>query len=323
MIRLKEPIPTLLLFSCVWLMVIKAPPSADSAQPPPTSAGKSRVKEAATKSPGSANTIEMKTASCSGNDLLDPMCRFWSTAPAATIALQPQNIVTPYGGGSINTVLVKGLRLGSGVAFRLEWKDETKDNDTVHQTKFRDAVAIEFPLGTTSDTVLAMGSPHGPVNIWQWKADWEQDAPVMNDKPYDSDVDSPSIGSSQSVYKRLHVDTPKEANTAQGRGGPVSGIYNLFPQSSHHSPVEDLVAVGISSVTSKPERFQTIKGRGVWRDGRWHVVIYKPLVEKKDEACPGFAPKSTINAAVAVWNGSKQERNGMKSLSNWVTLRIH
>ena len=322
MLIAKEPIPTFLLFLCVWFIVIKSPPGADSAQPAPAGAGKSQVREAAVKALDGDGTIEMKTASCSGQDLLDPMSRYWSQAPAAAVALKPQNIVTPYGGGSISTVLVKGLKLASGVAFRFEWKDETRDNDTVHQTKFRDAVAIEFPLGTTGDTVLAMGSPHGPVNIWQWKADWEPDAPVMNDKPYDSDVDSPSIASSPSVYRRLHVDSPREANTAQGLGGPASGVYNLFPQSAHRSPVEDLVAVGISSVSTKPERFQTLKGRGVWRDGRWHVVIYKPLVERKDEACPDFIPKSSLNTAVAIWNGSKQDRNGMKSLSNWVTLKV-
>jgi hypothetical protein len=325
--RAKEPIPTLLLLVCVWIFAGKFPVplslSADAASA--TANGKQKAAPSPSLKPGqavSSGTIEMHQTSASGTDVLDPMHRAWSSAPSSSIALQAQNVVTPYGGGSIKAVLVKSLRLPSGVAFRFEWKDDTRDNDTVHQTKFRDAVAIEFPLGTTNDTVLAMGSPHGPVDIWHWKADWEPDAPVMNERPYEKDVDSPSIGSARSLYRRLHVDSPQEANTAQGAGGPASGMYNLFPQSAHKSPVEDIVAIGISSVTTKPERFQTLKGRGIWREGSWHVAIYKPLPDKNDDTYPQFLSGSSMNTAIAIWNGASQDRNGMKSLSNWTTLKI-
>lgn len=325
--RAKEPIPTLLLFVFVWIMAGKSAVPlnlpAQAATPP------SQLKTAAPggesakpSSTVSADTIEMRQSSCAVNDALDPMHRLWTSVPAAPIALQAQTVVTPYGGGSTKVVLVKSLRLTSGVAFRFEWKDETRDNDTVHQTRFRDAVAIEFPLDTAGDTVLAMGSPHGPVNIWQWKADWEPDAPIMNDSPYAKDVDSPAGVARTSVYKRLHVDSSREANVAQGPGGPACGVYNLFPQSAHKSPVEDIVAIGISSVTTKPERFQTLKGRGVWKAGSWHAVIYKSLVDKGDGTCPQFLAGSSMNAAIAVWNGARQDRNGMKSLSNWATLKI-
>ncbi len=323
--KVKEPLPTFLLFLFIWIFLGRFPLSADSAEV--ANPAKEKVlptSPAGAESPkaASAAVIEMRQVSCSDRDLLDPMSGVWQTRSGSDIGLQPQTVVTPCGGGSIKSIKVKSARTASGVAFCFEWQDDTKDNDTVHQVKFRDAVAIEFPIAKGSDTVLAMGSPHGPVNIWQWKADWEPDAPEMNAVPYEKDVDSPSIGSSRSVYRRLHVDSPREANAAQGKGGPVDGVYNLFPQSAHKSPVEDIVAIGISSVTTKPERFQNLKGKGVWKNGSWHVVVYKPLSDKSDSACPRFSLGDSINTAIAVWNGSKQDRNGMKSLSNWVTLRV-
>ncbi|HEY9787900.1 MAG TPA: ethylbenzene dehydrogenase-related protein [Candidatus Obscuribacterales bacterium] len=280
----------------------------------------------AASSPSSQGNIEVIEAGAKPDEVLNPLSKLWAPAPQATIPLEAQNIVTPHGGGSVKAVAVKGLRLQSGVAFHFEWKDESKDNDTVHQTKFRDAVAIQFPVGTTRDTTLAMGCPHGPVNIWQWKADWEPDAPRMNDAPYANEADSPTPTLPGLIYRRLHVDSAKEPNTAQGRGGPASGVYNLFPQSAHKSPVENMIAVGISSVTTKPERFQTLKGRGIWQAGRWQVVIYKPhephSVQAKDETAPEFKPGESMNVAIAVWNGSRQDRNGMKSVSNWTTLKV-
>lgn len=268
--------------------------------------------------------IEMVAGSSSPDDVINPASKAWSTAPAATIGLEPQNIVTPHGGGSIKSVQVKSLRLPAGTAFRFEWQDATRDNDTVHQVRFRDAVAIQFPVGAARDTVLSMGCPKGPVNIWQWKADWEPEAPRMNDAPYTGNPYSPPGKGQNLVYKRLHVDSCLEPNAAQGAGGPASGVYNLFPQGAHKSSVENIVAVGISTVTTKPEMYQNLRGKGVWQNGKWTVVMFQPAAKDKnqDQSSPLFMPGDTMNVAIAVWNGSQQDRNGMKSISNWTQLKI-
>lgn len=252
--------------------------------------------------------------------LLDPSSSAWSRAQMTKISLAPQTIVTPNGGGSVSELAVKAIHNDSGLAIRLEWNDDTRDNETVHQVRFRDGVAVQFPTPDTSDTVLSMGSPHGPVNIWHWKADWEPDAPKMNTAPYDEP--KASINTSPSVlYSRLHVDSPIEQENAQGKSGPNTGIYNMFGQNAHKSPVEDIVAIGVSSITTKPPNFQILKGRGQWKDGKWNVVIYKPLTPKtKDPTSPVFREGKHINAAFAVWNGANKERNGMKSISNWTSL---
>ncbi len=273
------------------------------------------------KLPAGGAVLEMSKASVSEKEALNPLSGAWASAPAASVPLQAQKIVTPHGGGSVPALSVKSLHLDNGIAFHFEWSDESKDNDTVHQVKFRDAVAIEFPVGSSKDTVLSMGCPHGPVNIWHWKADWEPDAPRMNDLPYTANPDWPRPSAKDNlIYSRLHVDSDLEPNAAQGLGGPSSKVYTLFPQNAHKSPVEDIVAIGVSSVSTKPERFQVLKGRGVWQDKKWHVVIFKPF-GLDDPAAPQFKAGESMNVAFAVWNGSKQDRNGQKSISNWATLK--
>ncbi|MBI4533166.1 MAG: hypothetical protein HY711_04390 [Candidatus Melainabacteria bacterium] len=256
------------------------------------------------------------------DSLLEPTNKLWEQARKTTVPLMRQDIVVPVGGGSIKALEVRAMHVPSGLAIHFEWPDATKDNETVHQVKFRDAVAIEFPIGDVKDTVLAMGRPHGPVDIWQWKADWEPDAPRMNDLPYEA-VSEKAGGEGTTVYSRLHVDSAMEPNASQGKGGPTTGVFNLFPQSMHKSPVEDIVAIGVSSVTSKPDQYQVLRGRGVWHDGKWQVVIFKPLDDNNDPSSPHFQAGEQINAAFAVWNGSQEDRNGMKSISNWTQVAFH
>lgn len=282
-----------------------------------TAASKNQAAAAPSKA---AIAMKMGVSRYSLNEVLDPFSKAWSPALQTKLPLYKQNLVVPFGGGSVKELSVQSLKIKEGVAFRLEWQDATKDNDTVHQVKFRDAAAIEFPIGPVSDTVLSMGSPHGPVNIWQWKADWEPDAPVMSTSPYE-DHASQSESACPVVYKRLAVDSSKEQEAAQGKNGPTSILpNNLFPQSAHSkSPVEDIIAIGISSVTTKAQPLQALKGRGVWKDGHWHVVIFKPD-NKNDPNSPQFEAGQKQNLAFAVWNGSQQDRNGMKSISNWTTI---
>jgi DMSO reductase family type II enzyme heme b subunit len=279
-----------------------------------------RAKTAMPAQPNEPITIFMRFSRHSLEELINPYCPAWKEAASQKVPLYKQNLVVPFGGGSIKELSVQSLKIKEGVLFRLEWQDSTKDNDTVHQVKFRDAAAIEFPIGPVQDTVLSMGSPHGPVNIWQWKADWEHDAPVMATSPYEKNEDKTNAQYTV-VYKRLAVDSAREQEAAQGKNGPTSILpNNLFPQSAHSkSPVEDIIAIGISSVSTKPEPLQALKGKGDWKDGVWHVVIFKPN-NTRDPNSPQFEDGQKQNLAFAVWNGSQQDRNGMKSISNWATL---
>lgn len=82
---------------------------------------------------------------------------------------------------------------------------------------------------------------------------------------------------------------------------------------------EELLAGGPGSTTSFPET--RVATDAAYDDGRWHVVFSRPL-----EA--GGVNRTTIPAdrdldvAMAVWNGSNDERSGQKSTSEWYYLAM-
>src|SRR3989304_183616 len=63
------------------------------------------------------------------------------------------------------------------------------------------------------------------------------------------------------------------------------------------------------------------QARGRWLDGRWEVVFARPL--QADGEGVRLAPGKAAKVAFAVWEGSSQERAGIKSFSKrWQGLEI-
>lgn len=74
--------------------------------------------------------------------------------------------------------------------------------------------------------------------------------------------------------------------------------------------------------TSRTLDTQLVKASGVWKEGRWRVVIARAL----DVDLPGAArlqPGSETGYGVAIWEGSHQERAGIKAFSgDWKPLTL-
>ena len=111
---------------------------------------------------------------------LDPAAKLWRKIPPVRIPLKAQDLSPPYGGGSIKAVTVKAIHNGKEVAFLLEWADPTKDATMNGLDFFRDAVALMFPLDPQNPAEPLMGHRYmgersALVNIWQFKADWNEE----------------------------------------------------------------------------------------------------------------------------------------------------
>ena len=81
------------------------------------------------------------------------------------------------------------------------------------------------------------------------------------------------------------------------------------------SSVEEATARGFGTITPKPAASQHVMGTGIWRDGKWHVVLYRALAD-------GSGITTRTSLSFAIWNGSESQRNGEKAISNWHTLVI-
>lgn len=80
-----------------------------------------------------------------------------------------------------------------------------------------------------------------------------------------------------------------------------------------------VVAEGLG--TSRTLDAPLVGAQGLWKGGRWAVVISRALRVTTEEPVIQLTPGQTTSFAVAVWEGSRGERAGIKAFSeNWRKL---
>ncbi|MFN8036428.1 MAG: ethylbenzene dehydrogenase-related protein [Acidimicrobiia bacterium] len=233
---------------------------------------------------------------------LDPSAGAWSRAPEAVVQLSAQRTAAPMGGGSITAVRVRSLHHGSRIYVRVEWDDRTRDVSTASPGRFADAVAVELPaVAGSSVPAVCMGQADSGVDVWQWRAD----------RQYPTDW--------ARVHPNGYVDGyPKMPD---GLDYPARKVGNLVATPGH--PAQDLVARGFGTLA--PARSQAVQGRGVFggsaRSGHWAVVFSRDFKAPSNTE-PDFSVGKRTDVAFAVWNGSKGDRNGIKSVSAFSRLAV-
>jgi DMSO reductase family type II enzyme heme b subunit len=223
----------------------------------------------------------------------DPFSASWSAAPQTNIPL-----ISLWNRGSQAPALtVRSLNDGKTIAFLLEWSDSTRDTTTVRPQDFRDSVALQLFAGP-GNAPIAMGDRDSEVTIWQWKADWQAQIDAGR-----------KIGVQDAHPFMIERQYPQPGAAALEAGNPIAPI-------QRSSPVEEATARGFGTITPKPLSQQLVTGKGVWRDGRWHVALSRKLASGSSID----AATETNKISFAIWNGSEAQRNGEKAISNWNTL---
>jgi len=159
-----------------------------------------------------------------------------------------------------------------------------------------------------------MGDLQHPVTIWHWKASWQERLDLPAAPP--GERESAAQAGMASAHPRTVRDEERFAKEPTFRTGEAVG--NLFSQPARQSSVEHLIASGFGTLTTT--QAQPVEGRGVWRNGRWHVVMRRLLAPQDAALEVDFRQLVSIPVAFAIWDGSHQERDGMKSVSVWQTL---
>lgn len=237
---------------------------------------------------------------------LDPQSGIWQKAKETVVALVPQTTAVPWTRNSQRSELsVRALYNKKELGLLLSWSDPTKDERTSKVEQFRDAVAAGFPMNYGKGAALpyiGMGNKGRPVNIWHWKASWQADL----DQGYQG-IEAAHAGMVPNVVSR-HFLPGAEA------GSPLS-------QRRRTSPVENLMAEGFGTLTSVPS--EGLTGKGVWNNGRWRVVVKRPLKpQAKGNGVLIKPKKGLVPVTFAVWDGSSEQRDGMKGITRWRFLRF-
>ena len=246
-----------------------------------------------------------------GSDPSDPGAAFWKDVPEALVPVLPQAIAQPmHLSPAVSVLGVRAVHDGETLAVRLEWEDPTQSY-VLASDQFGDEVAIQFPLAPAAGQAPSpmMGHAGAPVRIFQWRStlQWE----LQNGMP-----------TIQALYPNAVVDFyPGSLLAGQVAASYSTGraVGNPVAQPRLLSPVVTQVAEGWGSLTDAPA--QVGGGRGIWKEGRWHVTITQPLAQG-ESATDGLHPGMTTVIGFAVWDGGKDEVGSRKGWASWVPLRI-
>jgi len=240
----------------------------------------------------------------------------WKTAPAVLVPLSAQTVTKPRGGGSVREAALQSFHDGTTIYFRLQWHDETKDDLTVAHEQYRDGAAIQFPVEPGRPYFLCMGATHNRLlNIWHWKADWQRELDTGGVATTDFYKNSYA-----NLYQFEMMKGEKEKSDFERAWGAGRDAGNILSLAKRTTPIEELLAGGIGSITT--HAIQSVQGKGTYdaETKQWTVVFWRTLKPQvKNQAVLNAQPNAL---AIAVWNGSAGERDGMKSISNWIDLEL-
>ncbi len=104
-------------------------------------------------------------------------------------------------------------------------------------------------------------------------------------------------------------------------GAPGLPVNAWYWRADSDTAGRQVLAEGIG--TSRTPDLETVRTHGLWKGGRWALVIARPLKVACQEPCVQLAPGEATEFAVAVWEGSNGERGGIKSFSgSWRELEL-
>ena len=304
-----------------------------------------------------ANAADIKAVKVTGSIPTNSDDPFWSERYGPTalkhviIDMDPQMITNPmWPNPSTKYVFAKAATNGKEIAVHLEYNDATRNDIMVQSQQYKDQVAIMFPVNQSGEEPpFTMGGDGERVNIWQWKATWDNEGTTRSSMQDLEDQYAYMAMGSGSYYmyepdgKLSGIDTAHKSGTKTGsyknRGaadiskrstnidfgmGKNEGVFNpgratgniLSDAAMRVSAVEDLNAEGFSTLTTQAH--QDVDGEGNWRNNRW-AVVFKRSLSTSDQNDTQFSGSKTP-MAIAIWNGNNKERNGQKAVTQWNTL---
>jgi mono/diheme cytochrome c family protein len=231
---------------------------------------------------GSEGAAVLSSKRISGEIPLDPEAPLWGKVRPLHVPLMGQIIAKPrWQNHSIDLVTVTSVHNETEVAFLLQWNDPTED--TAHQE-------IKVPLNPEDTYVRVSELPRKPGTF------------------------------RDSVALQFPVRIPEGPVKPHFFRGDRRNPVNLWTWMADRRAVEEANASGLESPPApQPAESQQARGKGVWKNGRWNVVIVRPLLtqDKKDVQ---FERGRLIPVAFNAWDGGNGEHGFIMSLSPWYYL---
>lgn len=213
---------------------------------------------------------------------------------------------------------VRALYDSERLALLIEWNDAHKDADLGTVMQYRDAVAVQFPEDPVAgSTSIMMGIRGRGVVTYHWKSDWQFSS------TYDVDEAYPNMYADLYQFSGVEPGELPEATDYLTKGRKefltAAAVGNALADPVAQEtigPVQKMRAEGFGTI--EPHETQDGQGTGLWENGQWKIVISMP----REQSNFTFDEGSQIPLAFAVWDGSREERNGQKAFSDWQETRL-
>ena len=230
----------------------------------------------------------------------------WSNAKFSDVTLYPQTAIEMNDkkanelteNAKAKKAQVAALYDGKNIALMVKWADGSKDLQSGYaSTTYSDGFAVQFAATTAKPQPLpyiGMGSVGRPVVVHLQKA---------NEKVYEPNGNK---------------DVATQINRQQtGVFGQELAEYDAKVASLAVTDYErTFVGEGFRSLTEVKDGSVKSNSSMVYGANGWSGILIRPL---KDDY---VNLSGTVPVSIAVWDGSKMGRNGLKNLSSWIAVNL-
>ncbi len=234
--------------------------------------------------------VVLKASRIRGNLPTDPDDPRWKHTPHLAVPLAGQVLTKPrWQNHSVDAVTVRAYYNDTAIAFLLEWGDRFKD--------------VEHQPGPDPD-VKEFTYPK--IDLRKGRGEKLRDAVRLQ-------------------FPVTIPPGPERPHFFLGNPGRPVALWHWqadLNEAGKNAAVKEVGEGFQKPFKAQSDDAQDVTGRGIWKDGRWKVVMIRTLVPKVRDKDVTFEVGKLIPFAVHVWDGGNGEKGLMMSLSSWnyVTL---
>lgn len=219
----------------------------------------------------------------------DPLDSRWQEAEPMDVRLAGQVIGAPrWQNNSIDMLTMKAIFNTEAIAFLLVWDDPFKD--IIHDES-QELNTSELELaGGQSSYVRANGQVPRALETFR---------------------DSVAL-----QFPSKATNGTKKPHFFRGSASEPVHLWIWQPDLQGNSVIEAVARGWKQDYKIQDEENQQVIGNAVWEEGRWHVLMTRPLITE-DKNDVQFHTGQFIPMALNVWDGSNGEHGLLMSLSSW------
>ncbi|MBC8551095.1 MAG: c-type cytochrome [Candidatus Brocadiales bacterium] len=265
--------------------------------------------------------VVLKSRLVDGNLPAGPEDAVWGAIEAVELPLAGQIVASPrFWTPSTNSIRIKSLYNGENIAFLLEWDDRTNEQGEIYS----DAVALQFPTKIyegQQKPYFAMGDSGKGVELLHWRA--YDEAVLAAQRAEDDGIKTETDGGDDLEEEEETDDAGAEESEAATEQESEEIVEETAKEEfKGFVAIKEMNAKGFKRLTVQPDKSQNSKGKGQWKNGKWQVMITRPLITGDKKIDVQFEKGKLIPYALAVWDGSNSEIKGQKAISSWYYLTL-